>query len=102
MNLIDSFVSFKQRMQYASGYLGMLTTPLLLVDVLQRMAERIDIHLSVIQLAIPIAIGLYLLGWLFDWLGIWHKENDYNYVRQRAMRADLERMNKSENNINKL
>lgn len=87
--MIEAFARIRQRIGYAASWFGMLGVPLLVVDLIQKKLELINVHIPFLVLTGSTMLGMALGGYLLERIGFIDAEYKWNWDRSRAMQQAL-------------
>ena len=85
---VDFISIWKVRVNYAGGYVTMVTMCLLLADVVQR---RLALKISMIYLLIIIAIIILFFSWFLDRFRFYTSEQNYSTSRNEYLKDIVKR-----------
>lgn len=91
---IEFFARVRQRIGYASSWFGMLGVPLLVVDLVQKKLELVNVHISFGVLVVSTIATMALGGYLFERFGFIQAEYTWAYNMNQKMQKDIQEKTK--------
>ncbi len=91
MSKLFNIAEQKQRLSYASGWVGIFGVPLLVVNLIQEKLLLINIKVPLILLFALSAVGLWLIGYISEEIGLIKAEANWSWKQQEEMQKSLKK-----------
>ena len=85
MKIINTIAALKVRTNHSVGYLNLFGVPLLIADLIQDKLLLLGIELPFIIIVVVGIIGILIIGFMFDRIGLQEAEISYTSKRNKYL-----------------